>query len=157
MKVHTKNDLVKDIRALGIREGELLNLKVSMGSIGYIVGGARTLIEALLEVVEGTGTIEAQAFVRCYPLPLSGENAKMVSDRWAPSYAGAMALVLMLAMSTLQPVIESIATLVGSIVTADGQWAVDFADNMVIPLTPILLPVFTFVVVYLKMSRHNTA
>ena len=69
--------------------------------------------------------------------------------------ASAMALVLMLAMSTLQPVIESIATLVGSIITADGQWAVDFADDMVIPLMPILLPIFTFIVVYLKLSRYS--
>ena len=71
MKVRTKDDLVRDIQALGIRRGELLNLKVSLGSIGYVVGGARTLIDALMEVVGEVGTIEAQAFVRCYPLPLS--------------------------------------------------------------------------------------
>jgi aminoglycoside N3'-acetyltransferase len=53
----TKEDLVKDIRALGVKEGDLLHLKVSMKSIGDVEGGAKTLLDALLEVVGKEGTL----------------------------------------------------------------------------------------------------
>ena len=49
----TKNDLIRDLRQLGVVRGDTLNLKVSMKSIGDIDGGANTLIEALMEVVGG--------------------------------------------------------------------------------------------------------
>ena len=39
VRLFTKNDLVKDIRALGVKEGDLLHLKVSMKSIGDVDGG----------------------------------------------------------------------------------------------------------------------
>lgn len=86
----SKKQLVEQLRNLGIEQGDLLNLKVSMSSIGYIENGARTLLEALLEAVGQRGTIEAQAFIDCYPLPLSSEHAKAVSDRYSFSYAGAI-------------------------------------------------------------------
>lgn len=86
-----KSELVRQLQASKVERGDLLNLKVSMGSIGYVVGGAKTLVEALVEAVGPEGTIEAQAFVDCYPLPLSDVHAKQVSDRWTPSYAGALA------------------------------------------------------------------
>ncbi|MCK9602142.1 MAG: AAC(3) family N-acetyltransferase [Sphaerochaeta sp.] len=86
-----KTDLVRDLTALGIRRGDTLNLKVSMASIGYIVGGPRTLIDALLEAVGSEGTLVAESFVRVYPLPLSEENSRHISDRYSPSYAGSLA------------------------------------------------------------------
>ncbi len=86
-----KERLVKDLKALGVRRGDLLNVKVSMSSIGYVVGGAKTLIDALLEVVDSKGTIVTDSFVNAYPLPLSKRNALRVADRFTPSYAGALA------------------------------------------------------------------
>ncbi len=87
----TLERLIKDLRALGVRKGDLLNVKVSMGSIGYVVGGAHTLIDALLEVVGPEGTIVTDSFVLVYPLPLSEKDALRVVDRHTPSYAGALA------------------------------------------------------------------
>ncbi|MHB8104779.1 MAG: AAC(3) family N-acetyltransferase [Dehalococcoidales bacterium] len=86
-----KRDLVSDLETLGVRQGDLLNLKVSMNSIGYVVGGAKTLIDAILEVVGSKGTIITDSFVDVYPLPLNKRDAQKVSDRFTPSYAGALA------------------------------------------------------------------
>jgi aminoglycoside 3-N-acetyltransferase len=89
--VITKDDLVRDLRNLGLAAGDLLNVKVSLKSIGWIEGGANTLIDALLDVVGENGTIISDSFVSTYPLPLSEENAKKISTPETPSYAGALA------------------------------------------------------------------
>jgi len=90
-EVITKNRLVKDLRNLGIKEDNLLNIKASLKSIGYIEGGANTLIEALLEVVGEKGTIVTDSFVTSYPLSVIKRNKKIISDKDTPSYAGAIA------------------------------------------------------------------
>ncbi len=89
-----KEDLVHDLRALGVRPGDLLNAKVSLKSIGHVEGGADTLLEALLEAVGPAGTIVTDSFVTVYPLPLSKKNVQQPSDRSTPSYAGALANAL---------------------------------------------------------------
>jgi len=86
-----KQRLIEDLQALGIVQGELLYVKVSMSSIGYVVGGAKTLIDALLEVVGPAGTIITNSFIVSYPLPLSKKNAQKISDRYTSSYAGSFA------------------------------------------------------------------
>jgi aminoglycoside 3-N-acetyltransferase len=86
-----KDRLVTDLRTLGVRPGDLLNIKISLKSIGRVVGGAETVIAALLETLGPDGTIVSDSFINLYPLPLSKENAAKVSDRWTPSYAGAIA------------------------------------------------------------------
>lgn len=92
--IFDKDSLVNDIRKLGVKMGDLIHIKVSLSSIGYVEGGAETLIEALLDVVGETGTIIADAFVLAYPLPLSKEDAKKISGTMTPSYAGAVANVM---------------------------------------------------------------
>ena len=57
MEKLTKQDLVRDLKHLGIGSGDLLNVKASIRSIGELDGGADTLIDALLEVVGSDGTI----------------------------------------------------------------------------------------------------
>ncbi len=89
--VITKDRLVNDLTKLGVKEGDLLNVKASLKSIGYIEGGANTLIKALLEVVGEKGTIVTDSFVNCYPLPLSKKHRVIISDKDTPSYAGAVA------------------------------------------------------------------
>ena len=91
-QVFTKDDLVRDLVNLGVQKGDALSLRVSVGSIGWIEGGADTLVEALLEAVGEKGTIVSAAYVHPFPLPLSKENAeKIVKDDRIPSYAGALA------------------------------------------------------------------
>lgn len=87
----TKDHLVKDMRNLGVKEGDLLNVKASLKSIGHIEGGATTLINSLMEVVGDTGTVVTDSFVNAYPFHLLSKDKKIISDRNTPSYAGALA------------------------------------------------------------------
>lgn len=53
----TYDDLVGEFKKIGIKEGQSISVHISMSKIGWIVGGAETLIRALLHVVGDTGTI----------------------------------------------------------------------------------------------------
>jgi aminoglycoside 3-N-acetyltransferase len=66
-----KEDLLRDLVKIGVEEGDCLALGVSLRSIGWVDGGANTLVDALLEAVGGDGTIMIPTFTRSFPLPLS--------------------------------------------------------------------------------------
>jgi aminoglycoside 3-N-acetyltransferase len=84
-------DLRDQLRALGVRPGDLLAVKASLGSLGPVRGGPGALLDALLDAVGAEGTVVTLAFVESFPLPLSGEHARRVTDERTPSYAGALA------------------------------------------------------------------
>lgn len=86
-----KDSLVRDLRTLGVRPGDLLNVKASLRSIGFVEGGAASLVEALMEAVGPEGTVVTDSFVPVYPLPLRSEHQRLISDLDTPSYAGALA------------------------------------------------------------------
>jgi len=87
----TKDDLIRDLKKVGVKEGDLLHLKVSMKSIGKVEGGAKTLLEALLDVVGSEGTLVSDAFLTVYPLPLTEEQEHIIGDEKSISYAGVFA------------------------------------------------------------------
>ncbi|HNQ68653.1 MAG TPA: AAC(3) family N-acetyltransferase [Bacteroidales bacterium] len=86
-----KEDLVNDLKKIGIKEGDLLHMKVSMKAIGNVEGGAKTLLDALLEIIGPEGTLISDAFVSVYPLPLTKEQENIIADDNTFSYAGAFA------------------------------------------------------------------
>lgn len=49
--------LIRDMRALGVREGDCLLVHASLSSLGWVCGGPQAVIEALLQAVGATGTI----------------------------------------------------------------------------------------------------
>lgn len=53
----TQEDLVKDFRACGVAKGQHLIVHASLSRLGFVVGGAETLIRALLELVGEEGTL----------------------------------------------------------------------------------------------------
>ena len=57
MKPVTGNDILKAFRNLGIVPGDTLMVHTSLSAIGYVSGGAETVIAALTEAVGDTGTI----------------------------------------------------------------------------------------------------
>ena len=89
-----RKELVRDLYALGVRPGDLINAKVSLKAIGHVDGGADTVLEALIETVGPSGTVVTDSFLDVYPLPLSPENAARIADHRTPSYAGALANAL---------------------------------------------------------------
>ena len=64
-RVHLKgNDLKKDLNNLGIERGDIILIHSSLKSIGYVVGGGKTVIEAFLDVVGQEGTLMVPTYPR---------------------------------------------------------------------------------------------
>ncbi len=53
----SKSDIARGLRELGLNKGDGVLVHSSLSSFGYVVGGANTVIDALLEVVGEEGTI----------------------------------------------------------------------------------------------------
>ncbi len=60
--LHAKEDLLNDLKRLGIRPGDGIFVHSSMKAIGYTVGGPRTVVEALLQSVAERGLIAMPGF-----------------------------------------------------------------------------------------------
>ncbi|MDO4474880.1 MAG: AAC(3) family N-acetyltransferase [Eubacteriales bacterium] len=56
-KAINKSELVTDLKQLGLQEGDTVIVHTSLKKIGYVCGGAQTVIEALIDVVGENGTI----------------------------------------------------------------------------------------------------
>jgi aminoglycoside 3-N-acetyltransferase len=52
-----KEDLIKQFRECGVSEGQTIFVHTSLKNLGFVVGGAETLIRALLEIVGEEGTL----------------------------------------------------------------------------------------------------
>ena len=53
----TKQELVEELKKIGLKEGMEIEVHSSLGSLGYVEGGAETVIEALMECVTDRGSI----------------------------------------------------------------------------------------------------
>ncbi|GAA0136337.1 AAC(3) family N-acetyltransferase [Paenibacillus sp. YSY-4.3] len=53
----TKSDLTEQFRRCGVSNGQTIIVHTSLSKIGFVVGGAETLIRALLEIVGEEGTL----------------------------------------------------------------------------------------------------
>lgn len=56
-KIITFDELVIKLRELGLKQGMIIEVHSSLKKFGYVVGGAQTIIDALIEVVGYNGTI----------------------------------------------------------------------------------------------------
>lgn len=57
----TRSQLVANLRELGLRPGLAVMVHSAMSSLGWVVGGSQTVVEALLECLGPDGTLCAQA------------------------------------------------------------------------------------------------
>jgi aminoglycoside 3-N-acetyltransferase len=53
----TLGSLVKQLEVCGLREGQTISVHASLSSLGWVVGGAETVIRALLQIVGPSGTL----------------------------------------------------------------------------------------------------
>lgn len=53
----TKEDLIKQFKECGVDKGQTIFVHTSLSHLGFVVGGAETLIRALLEIVGEEGTL----------------------------------------------------------------------------------------------------
>jgi aminoglycoside 3-N-acetyltransferase len=77
----TLDRLVDDIHDLGITSGDTLILHSSMSSLGWIAGGAPTVIDAFQKVVTSSGDIVMPTHTGHYADPIHWENPT-VPDEW---------------------------------------------------------------------------
>ena len=57
----TRSRLITDLERLGVRRGTIAMVHASLSSLGWVVGGSQTVIEALLTCLGPDGTLCAQA------------------------------------------------------------------------------------------------
>lgn len=77
----TIKSIVKDLRAIGIKSGDLLLVHSSLPSIGWVCGGPRSVIEALLQCIGDTGTLIMPAHSGDLSDPAKWENPP-VPNQW---------------------------------------------------------------------------
>lgn len=64
----TKNQIVHDLRKIGITKGNIVAVSLSLKSVGFVEGGPDAFIDALLEVVGLEGTIMMNTFTQFFPI-----------------------------------------------------------------------------------------
>ena len=92
MKPVTRNDLLSAFRSLGLENGHTVMVHTSLSKIGYVCGGAQTVIEALLETVgeEGTVMMPTQSWKNLDPedgvhWEVGEEYRQIIRENW-PAY-----------------------------------------------------------------------
>lgn len=58
----TRADIVQGLSSVGVRSGDVVFVHSSLSSFGYVEDGADTVIDALLEAVDATGTVAVPTF-----------------------------------------------------------------------------------------------
>jgi aminoglycoside 3-N-acetyltransferase len=60
--LQTNASVAADLRRLGVKGGQLLMVHSSLSKVGYVLGGAQTVVRALIEVLGPDGTLVMPAF-----------------------------------------------------------------------------------------------
>lgn len=77
----TKDDIVRDLRALGVGPGMTIMVHSSLSALGRVEGGAETLIAALIEAVQPGGTVAMPAMSGgVFDLETSASNVGGVTE-----------------------------------------------------------------------------
>ncbi|MCX7916958.1 MAG: AAC(3) family N-acetyltransferase, partial [bacterium] len=58
----TKEDIKRDLQKLGIKKGDKIIVHSSLSSIGYVIGGAKTVCESIMEVIKEEGVLIMPSF-----------------------------------------------------------------------------------------------
>jgi len=64
----TKEQIINDLRKIGVKKGDHISIALSFKSIGQVVGGAEALIDALVEAVGPDGTVIMNTHSKCHHL-----------------------------------------------------------------------------------------
>jgi aminoglycoside 3-N-acetyltransferase len=86
----TKQQIVKDLRSLGIQEGSVIFVHSSLKSIGFVEGGAETVIDALMEAVGPEGTLTMPCLSVSGSMVKTLERGSVFDPKITPSTVGAI-------------------------------------------------------------------
>jgi len=84
-----KEQLISDIKNMGLKSGDMVNVKVSLKAIGKIEGGAKTLIDAILDVIGEDGTLVCDSFNDTICRYTRFIHKNRITNEKTKSYAGA--------------------------------------------------------------------
>jgi aminoglycoside 3-N-acetyltransferase len=70
----TRKAIEDGLRQLGLCRGDAVEVHSSLSSLGWVEGGASTVIDALTDVVGGQGTLAMSAYPVSPPIPLTDEE-----------------------------------------------------------------------------------
>ncbi|PSQ33493.1 AAC(3) family N-acetyltransferase [Halobacteriales archaeon SW_12_69_24] len=79
----TVDSITADLAAVGVAAGDTLLVHTSMGSLGWVAGGAQAVSEALQAAVRPGGTLVVPTFTGQYSDPATWSNPP-VPDDWVP-------------------------------------------------------------------------
>lgn len=85
----TQESLMYDFQRLGIEAGMTLVIHSSLRSLGWVCGGAQSVIQALMETVTDQGTVIMPAHTSNYSDPAQWNNPP-VPQEWLPTIYEAM-------------------------------------------------------------------
>ena len=74
VKPLTQKDIEIGLHRLGLEQGQIVEVHSSLGSFGWVEGGAATVIDALINVIGDQGSIVMSAYPVSKTLPLSEEE-----------------------------------------------------------------------------------
>jgi aminoglycoside 3-N-acetyltransferase len=78
----TRDRIVEDLRQLGISTGDTLIVHSSLSAMGYVIGGAQTVVEALLKSIGPTGTLTMPGHSSALSEPSYWKNPPVPQDWW---------------------------------------------------------------------------
>ncbi len=73
----TKKAIIHDLKKLGLERGIAVEVHSSLKSIGFVEGGAQTVINALMDVVSEEGAIVMSAYLVTPLIPLTEEEKRI--------------------------------------------------------------------------------
>ncbi|WP_438422663.1 aminoglycoside N(3)-acetyltransferase [Aquimarina macrocephali] len=79
----SKSELIKDFQAIGIKTGMNLMLHSSLSKIGWVIGGAQTVVSALIDIIGKEGTIVMPAATPFCLHPNDWGETK-IPENWIP-------------------------------------------------------------------------
>ncbi|MFE9409082.1 aminoglycoside N(3)-acetyltransferase [Streptomyces sp. NPDC006704] len=80
----TRDTLADDLRTLGVRPGETLLVHSSLTSLGWVCGGAVTVVRSLLDTLGETGTLVVPAFSNDNSDPAHWSRPAVPEEWWEP-------------------------------------------------------------------------
>ncbi len=81
-KLHTRESLVREFQNLGLASGATIIVHSSLKSLGWVCGGAVTVIQALMDVVGTSGNIVMPTHTSDYTEPSKWQNPPAPKDLW---------------------------------------------------------------------------
>ena len=70
----TRGDIEEALRQIGLTRGDIVEVHSSLSSLGWVEGGAATVVDALMNVVGQEGALVMSAYFVSKPLPLTEQE-----------------------------------------------------------------------------------